>query len=513
MQVKSHFTLLVYPFRHAVSGKERIKRLQKLEGRWLHWWQRLDSEEIKSTLDDSYFFLPYIRVLLFPETALLRKADAPEQVAEARRLSALRLGELAKNLHPDGVLRLTYDPEQLKALHPLRMELKRNNFEAVVRLCWVDVALFPQNVGLLIMKVQLDEKEITVRRLNDFLYYLRLVLPPTLDWELVNWQRITEGAPLIFKIRDLIDFLLQGLTEGSERIDSTLDAFVHHLRQGSSIERYSATEMGQVYGQAFRQYTYVCLDESSNSSNPNSATRALEQTLFASPIQQAIYELATCTDTSDPNYVPHPDGLAKLMSKGHIAFWENWEGMALHDNVVFLGKRPSAFLLNAFAHNVESDYFHLYLLTLYQKMRLSLLAGELLRQAKDLHRNLKEARALWDAFTMFRNHYWFAEVSFKPQGNEIYRRFQSGLEILPLYEAISDEAKELKEYYEQKSERHISILLNFLTFVGLPASLIVNLFSSALLKEASWLQFGITAGVVHAIAGIAWWLWNRLGKD
>lgn len=521
MQVTSHFTLLVYPFRHNISGKGRAKQLQLLEGRWRHWWRRLDRDSLIRALDDTYFFLPYLRALLFPETVLLPKGDASQQVDEAQRLAVLPLEKLAQQIHPDGVLRLTFSPERLDALKPLALTLERKNkqgevvekFDATMKINWVDAVLFPQNVGFLALKVKLDEEESTTRRINDWLWYLRLVLPPTVGWELINWQSQSKELPLVFKSRDLIDFLLQGLTDASTTIDQTLDAFLHRISQSGFIERYSATEMGQVYGQAFRQYTYACLNEPSLACETASSAETTTTTLFASPFQRTLYELATCTDTSDPNYVPHPDGLAQLMKKGHIGFWENWEGMALHDNVVFLGKRASGFLLNAFAHNVESDYFHLYLLTLYQKVRLSLLAGELLRYAKDLHRNLKEARSLWDAFVMFRNHYWFAEVSFKPQGNELYRRYQSGLEVLALYEAISEEVRELQEYYERKSERRIGTLLNFLAFVGLPASLLIELFSNALLKQASWLQFGLSAGVVYAVAGIVWWLWNRWGRE
>src|SRR5688572_22208410 len=108
--------------------------------------------------------------------------------------------------------------------------------------------------------------------------------------------------------------------------------------------------------------------------------------------------------------------------------------MALHDNVLFLGTVTTRFTQGAFAHNVEYDYFHLYLLTLYQKMRLSWLSGELMRRGADLHTQLSEARALWDAFVMFRNHYWFAEVTLKPQGTELYRRVQRGLDVLSVYE-------------------------------------------------------------------------------
>jgi len=520
MNVKSHFILLVYPFRHAISGKGRIDRLRKLNGRWLHWWRRLDGDERKRFLDDTYFFLPYIRELLFPETAHLPVGDIEQQAKEAERIAMMTLEHLAKISHPDGVLRLTFNSENLEALHPLQVEFELRNaggkvveqFFAPFRICWADVVLFPQNVGFLVLKVKLSEDKLTVRRLCDFLYHIRLVHPPIIGWQLANLRRVKREAPITFKSQDLVDFLLQGLTDVATDLDPTIDAFLNRLHKSGSVLRYSETKMGQVYGQVFRLYTYACLDDTEPSSNPEAVGFHLHR-LFASPEQQALYELATCTDTTDPNYVPHEEGLRQIMDKGHIAFWENWEGMALHDNVVFLGKRPTKFTLNTLSQNVESDYFHLYLLALYQKIRLSLLSGELLRHAKDLHRNLKEARSLWDAFIMFHNHYWFVEATFRPQGNELYRRFQMGLGVEALFESIGNEVRELQEYYERKSERRISALLNFLTFVGLPASLLVELFSNALIKGASWLQFGLTAAILYAVIGIGWLLWSHLVRE
>jgi hypothetical protein len=475
MKVESHFTMLVYPFYHVISDEARKARLQKLHHRWHPWWRRFARDELKRTLDDTYFFLPYIREMLFPETAHLPAGDASQQVTEADELARLSTDQLAEKLLPAGVLRLTYNPEQLRALHPLRLEFERRNaqgkvvedFSAPFNVCWADVALFPQHAGFLILKVELDENSLSVSRLNDFLYYLRLVHAPALDWQLANWNRTKAEAPLTFKSRDLVDFLLQGLTNGHDYLDPTMEAFVERRRRSGSGWRYSATGAGQVYGQVFHQYSYACLASPASTTAQSEITPATAQPpplaataspspLFASPAQQALYELATCTQTTDPDYQPHSSGLQQIMEKSHIALWANWEGMALHDNVVFLGTLATHFTRRTLVHNVESDYFHLYLLTLYQKVRLSVLSGELMRRGANLHRNLREARSLWDAFVMFRNHYWFAEVTLRPQGTELYRRFQQGLDVFSLYEAISNEVRELQEYYEHKVERRVA---------------------------------------------------------
>jgi hypothetical protein len=199
--------------------------------------------------------------------------------------------------------------------------------------------------------------------------------------------------------------------------------------------------------------------------------------------------LATCTLLTQPEYVPEANYLQELWQRHAFAFWANWRGMALHDNVVFLATEESPFTKGTLAHNVENDYLQLYLFTLFQKVRLSMMLGELIRPEVRVARDIKEARRLWDTFMEFQNRYWFAEVTRKPLGTELYRQFQRGLGVLPVYEEVKEEVRELRDHYERKFERRISGMLNFLTFVGLPAGLLVELFSNALVREATWCQF------------------------
>lgn len=484
--VKSHYTMLVYPFFHSVTSEKWSDRLSFIQTRWRLWWNRLGEDPnstdgdgqaasqrkrvaLEKALDDTYFFLPYVRELLFPETALLTARDVKEQVNTLEDLGRKSLRDWHQ-LHPFGMLRLSYNSDQLRSLIPLTLNFNRKKpaegeeaFSAPVRLCWIDVALLPQHIGFLFLKVQLDEERPTVTRLTDLLYYLRQVHKPTLDWQLAKWKHSTSEEEYEFDSRDLVDFLLSGFTEAEADLSATPISFSAWLKTADSVERYSSTERGQIYGESFRIYTYACLDDpppadaAAPKKNQPTATNGNKQ-LFESDVQQTLYELATGMNITDQNhdYMPHNIGLRQTMRRGRIALWQNWEGMALHDNVVFLGARPTPFTCYGLAHNVESDYFHLYLLTLYQKLRLSTFSGELMRRGEDLYQNIKEAGELWYKFTMFRNHYWFPEVTFKPQGTELYKRFQQGLNILSLYEGVSKEVGELQLYYDRKAEHEIA---------------------------------------------------------
>lgn len=532
MQLASHFTILVYPFVHSLTGSERAARLGEpklLSKRWYPGWRRLDHKQLKVALDDTYFFLPYIRRTFFPETACLPVDDIAKQVGTAQELAGLSASQLVERLGRDGrdaVLHLTYDPEWVDALHPLQFGLERTeqgkvveSFQARVRLEWIDLFLFPQSVGFLAIKARMEDQEaaVPIDKLVDFLDYLHLIHPPTIDWQLATWQSEYQQDRVTFTTRDLVDYLLQGLSEeeaqsknsdkGQTRpkMYTTLKAFVEDQRLHGSVPRYSVTEEGQVYGNVFHQLTYACLD--------GSLAGAMCRSPFTSAVQQAVYELATGKLVTERDYEPHKDGLARILKTGYMALWANWEGMALHDRVVFLGKYPDGFPFKALPHNVESDYFQLYMLTLYQKVRLSMMTGEMMRKDMDLRRNLDKARSLWDSLMMFRNRYWFPEVALKPQGDELYHRFRQGLGVQALYDHVRQEMRVLEEYYERKGERRIENLLNILAFFIVPAEILVHFFGHALVEHATWLDLAEWSVFAYVVAVLAWWAWGRWGRE
>ena len=496
-QVEKHYVLLIYPFRHTLEGGGRETLLRRLAENWQPWWRRFDEPDRARMWDDTYFFLPHLRELLFPETAPdagPARAGRPPSAPTSTRpdyFGSLSAEEFGQEVSPSGVLRLTHKREQLAALEAahLTLERKEGRIDVPLRLHWVDLILFPQSVGFLVLKVEMDVANPTLKQVGDFLYHIRMIHPPRLDWNLAQWV-FPGKTPTRVTSRDFVDFLLNGIvspkkfdmTEGGK---ATLDAWMEWTGDhGETSARISETDIGQVYGQSFHLHTYACLDASAAARI--SETPAGQSFPFESAVEQALYELATGTDTADPDYRPHPDRVKRLREQGLIALWANWQGMVLHDNVAYLGTEPSLFLLDGLAHNVETDYFHLYLLAFYQKMRLSFLSGELVRRDTVLHRNLNKASELWDDFMRFRNHYWFEEVTFKPQGIELYSRFQQALFARPLYETVSKEVRDLQEYYSGKATQRAATLIYFLTIIGLPVTLAQGLFSGARFHSFAW---------------------------
>src|SRR6185295_15034565 len=120
MRIKSHYIILVYPFFHRVTAANRGSSLREIQGRWRLWWNRLATEpekwdgrsdrsssDLERAIDDTYFFLPHIRQLLFPEVDLLPRGESSQQLATAESLLKTPLVDLVEKLSGYGVIRLT----------------------------------------------------------------------------------------------------------------------------------------------------------------------------------------------------------------------------------------------------------------------------------------------------------------------------------------------------------------------------------------------------------------------
>jgi hypothetical protein len=508
--IDNQYAVLIYPFRHEVSGAERAERLNRLEASWLPWWSRFAPDAVKSAIDDTLFFLPYVRELLFPELAIYGPAlesSVPMSISE--RLLGLTAGAMAV-LPADALLRLSFNANRLRDLNHVALEQQRKDrdgrliesFSFPFELCWVDATLFPQNVGFLSLKVRLEERCPRVAQLRDFLHVIRLVHPPRVDWVLPSWKVKTETHSTSFAGRDLVDYLLQGLAGSLEDIEPDLMEYLNQLAGKKPGHRYTESPHGQTYGQIFNIFAFGLLEQPAGPL-PGAVQAAVEPEagpgLFDSPANEALYELATCTNSANPDFVPARDYLAQLWSRSLFSHWDNWKALVLHDNAVFLAVRDSGFTRYALGQNVENDYLHLYLLTLYQKLRMSLMVGEQMMRDSQLHQNLKKARLLWNSFLAFQDHFWFREATRSRQGTDLYHHFQEALDVIALHQQLSAQVRELQDHYEGRNERRLARLINLITFIGMPTSFVLSLFSHVFVPpglqthHAIWLTIFVSA--------------------
>lgn len=503
----NHYSVLIYPFLHNVKSDDRRAKLRLLEESWAPWWSRL-GEGIRQALDDSYFFLPYIREVVFPELALIKDTPPGEGYAHwVKQIQAWNdkgLNYFGSELSPEAVLRITYKRELLAAIRdveilPPALDGESGRARLPLEIEWADALLFPAGVGFIMLKVALNENPPRLSHLTDLNYYLRTVHPPHSDWELPE-MLVGRGAQLV-KVRDLMDFFSQAMT-GASPLITDLPRFVEHLRQ-SKPRRYSECAAGQVYGERCHFFSYVCMDVREDEADKAPAGS------FRSVKDRLMFEMASCIKVGDsvsnPMWVPTQEQVVRLREQNQIAIWRSWRGMALKESVVFLGTEDIRFNRVSLPHNVEYDYLPLYLYALYQKYQLFIFADELMRKGAYVAQHLSEVRGLMDRFVDFRNRYWFSEVTRKPLGSDLYRMFQQGMETQSFYEMVSSQVMELKEYYEERRQRRIDLLLNLFTFAFLPLSATIGIFGMTFF-QGSWLSFAI-AFIVAAATSLGLWRW------
>ncbi len=517
MQTISHdftllnqFTFFIYPFLHNVRSSNRPGQIQSLEENWDPWWSRLDGE-IGSALDSTYFFLPYIRELIFPETIVFKDKPPGKQYAnwvkQIDEWNRKGLGYLCRELSDDAVLRITYKKAALQSINSIEIFAPGKNAGVTegpglcARVLWIDAMLFPSGLGFLILKVAPDEESPQLGQLIDLNYYLRIVHPPSLNWTLpdLNINRMANKMT----VRDLMDFLIQGMTSDDARIYD-LGRFLDHVRS-STPRRFSESEAGQVYGERCHVLSYACLNlKNNNNDAPEGGFECVKDRL--------VFEFASCIPLGDavtnPMWIPSSEYVKGLKTEKQFSFWQAWSGMALKESVVFLGTEDINFNRTVLPDNIENDYLPLYLYSLYQKYQLFIFADELMRKGAYVAQYLPEVRALMDRFMDFRNRHWFNEVTRKPLGGELYRKFQQGLESPALYDLVSLQVKDLKQHYEERRQRRIDLLVNLVTFVFLPLGTVIGVFGMTFFA-GSWWSFIVSIAAMFIVSLGIWRWWTE----
>jgi hypothetical protein len=476
LELLNHFSVLIYPFLHDVTGRHQAERLEVLERHWAPWWCRLADGDLAQALDDTSFFLPYIRGLLYPETVRLRNEPPGLDFANwarcIRSWSARGLTSFCPRLAADCILRLTCR-EALSAdlarftLAPHRETAGRGvgHAEMPVQLDWVDAVLFPSGVGFLLLKVRLRLDAPRMAQLIELNRLLRLVHPPTLSWTLPLMHFARTGAAL--RVRDLMNFLTQGLV-GPVDVLGPLEAPAENDEAAETP--YTDTEAGRACGERCHLLSYACV-------GLGEAGRAqLPAGVFGSGEDRLLYEYAACIGLGEtvhnPMWVPSPEQAERVCRDNRLAMWRCWKAMTLKESLVFLATDDLAFNRKALPHNIENDYLALYLYTLYQKFQLSLFSNTLMRKVAQAREKVRAVRGLLERFVAFRSQFWFNEVTRKPLGGDLYRKLQDGLEVQALYQLVTCSVKEAKEYHEEAHTRHVQFLRDVLTWIFGPVAVV-----------------------------------------
>jgi hypothetical protein len=175
---------------------------------------------------------------------------------------------------------------------------------------------------------------------------------------------------------------------------------------------------------------------------------------------------------------------------------------------VFLGTEDIPFNRRSLPWQVENEYLPLFLFALYQKLQLFTFSNELLREVALSCGHLRGARALLQRFVTFRSQFWFAEVTRKPQGGDLYRTFQRGLEAPLMYEMVTSSVKDVKEYYEGVWARQLQWLKDAVTFGG-PLTVALGALRMAVDSSGAGWAVGLVVAALTALAVVALLRWRR----
>jgi hypothetical protein len=440
-----NYAVLLYPFFHRL-GTARREVLQQADSQWHHWLMRLEHEDLGAALDDTYFFLPHVREILFPETSLLdghESVDSPaarlREILDTSLLAVTGDGppaglpaglpspEKRRGCFERGMLRITLKENELRRFTPLKMKKPTDpeGSEIPLHIEWIDVALFPHGIGLLMLKVSVPVGEI--REIVRAFEYARHVFEPQTSFkpvELVNHMPNTAWKDW----RTLVEYLLRDfVTPHGDR-----------FRQ----EDYTLSSEAQVYGEVFRQLIAVAQPESSISSSNSPQAGP-----FASPSERWLHDLIIGHDSSDPDWTPAAERINDFRARSTLSYWRDWRAGCDWGNLAFL-LESGTFVNHIVRYNIEYDYLPLFMLATFQQIRLQKFAGEVISKAREPRTSAAEAAGLWAALMQFRNQYWFREVSTKPLGADLYRLLWRSLDLEGIQRTVVTELDALRAFWQ-----------------------------------------------------------------
>jgi hypothetical protein len=515
LKLINHFSVLIYPFLHDIKDWNWQARMESLAPRWAPWWSRLTDEELAMALDDSCFFLPYIRGQLFPETARLQSEQLGEGYAGWSRILRSWLGKglgaFSQELGPGSVHRLTCQAPLRAALGEFTLIQHREingqvaeHEEVPARLDWLDALLFPSGIGFLMFKVRVREESPRLSKLIDLNSYLRTILPPNLSWTLPTLHFAGAAQPM--RMANLVNLAVEGL---ASKRDGPLTDGVAELRSGafSPTRPYTETEPGQAYGERCQTLAYACihLSEADREKLPSGPFPTVEERI--------LFEVGTCiglgNTINSPMWAPAPEYAQRLAKENSMAVWRCWRAMGLRDSFVFLATEDLGFTRRSLPHNIENDYLPLYLYTLYQKFQLYVFSNDFMTEVAQVRRNLSGVRALMDRFVNFRNQFWFNEITRKPLGGELYHTMQQGLEVQGLYQLVTTSVKEARDYFQQLNDRLIQRTMMLVGLVFGPLAILFGALRVFLQGDTPPLVKGLLLTLIGSAAIVAFILWYR----
>ena len=176
---------------------------------------------------------------------------------------------------------------------------------------------------------------------------------------------------------------------------------------------------------------------------------------YATPKDIIPFELATVGDhgnavgwKDNPGWAYNREYIRSLLDENLVQVWEHWSALALRDTLAFVSYSEEVPIMG----QAESRYYSLYVCAYHLRYQLDKLSDEIVDYEMS---DARRGRAIKNSFQVFRNHYWFQEVTKDFVGVEVFERMKIGMRINECYDAVSNEVNEVTQHLQQKWERSI----------------------------------------------------------
>ena len=315
----------------------------------------------------------------------------------------------------------TYDPSVLNHLTLKdawqgkngfdRMALQvRSGEEIPFRVDFADLYLFPHEIGLFSVKIQLcNPEDIVLPRISDFLNGIRF-----LESRLI--------LPHEDRALPLSDF----------------------------IERKVLFPIGlqgnwQFYNPQLKLYTMIDLQEE----------------IDAEEMDSLLYDLGNITTIGSARgrglYAPSGLYLAEQLGQNRISVFKNWSALALYDTFTRISQNfPDTY------KSWEYDYFNLYIHTVYTKFFMYLTNSLL----SDVTRVDKRTEKIRNSFIEFVNDYHHTQISYKFLPDLIRDKLMKALEISAEIERMETKIRRINEQFQERREKSFNLALIVITLLS-----------------------------------------------
>jgi hypothetical protein len=447
--------MLSLPFIHKFGAAQLHDFVMDNGAPWRHWLCRVSRSNLGKAFDYSYFFVPSVRKLLFPELTGWegREQHAPSydnQISVKALRAAFTDGDPARHF-AETATRLTWTSPRPWLATDMELRLSPN-VSVAFSVEWVDVLLLPQHVGVLLIKVTVDQP----LTLSDAANFVRTVK------KRVFRRRLSVAVPT-FHLHD----------GTSTNWTNILDEVFHRLV--SPEPKWDGQTIAETFGTNFR-FIALC-------GVPREASE--HDTPFDDAAEQACFALATghAGDNEIDRY--SHIGLAELRERSMLNTWANWRVLAFDGSlsIAMLSGNPDLDRnMRTCSEITEWAYSLLHALLIGQQVRLHQLTARIRATPSTLRSAVEHTKAAEQEIVKFRRLLWYEQCSHAPLGLQLYALLRAELRLPGMSDALREELTIIKSRIDAEadeikiraSERTTSVI-EFLTVVGIPLGLFIAL--------------------------------------